>query len=52
MDANRLVRRQNVERYLRFTEIVTDETERQRALLLLVEERQKRHDVNDKPREP
>lgn len=42
------IRRQNVERYWRLLNRVTDESERQRILALLVEERQKQRDAGDK----
>jgi hypothetical protein len=41
------IRRQNVERYWRLLDCVTDQSERQRILDLLVEERQKQRDAGD-----
>jgi hypothetical protein len=41
------IRRQNVERYWRLLNRVTDQSERQRILELLVEERQKQRDAGD-----
>jgi hypothetical protein len=43
----RFIRRQNVERYLRLLETVTEKAERQRILNLLAEERQKQQDAGD-----
>jgi hypothetical protein len=43
----RFIRRQNVERYWRLLYRVTDESDRQRMLELLVEERQKQRDAGD-----
>jgi hypothetical protein len=43
----RFTRRQNVERYWRLLDRVTNEPERQRILELLVEERQKQKDAGD-----
>jgi hypothetical protein len=49
MEANmdRFIGRQNVERYCRLLERVTEESDRQRITNLLVEERQKQKDAND-----
>ena len=43
----RFIRRQNVERYWRLLDRVTNESDRQRMLELLVEERQKQRDAGD-----
>ena len=43
----RFIRRQNVERYWRLLDSVTNELDRQRILQLLVEERQKQKDAGD-----
>jgi hypothetical protein len=43
----RFIRRQNVERYWRLLDGVTNESDRQRMLELLVEERQKQRDAGD-----
>jgi hypothetical protein len=43
----RFIRRQNVERYWRLLDRVTNEADRQRMLELLVEERQKQRDAGD-----
>jgi hypothetical protein len=42
------VRSQNVERYRRFLERVTDEPDRQQIINLLAEERQKQKDVSER----
>jgi hypothetical protein len=42
-----LIRRLNVERYWRLLDRVTNQSERQRILELLVEERQKQKDAGD-----
>ena len=49
MEANmdQFIRRQNVERYRRLLERVTEESDRQRITNLLVEERQKQKDAHD-----
>jgi hypothetical protein len=44
---DRFIRRQNVERYCRLLERVTEESDRQRITNLLVEERQKQKDAGD-----
>jgi hypothetical protein len=41
------IRRKNVERYWRLLNRVTDQSERQRILELLVEERQKQRDAGE-----
>jgi hypothetical protein len=43
----RFVRSQNVERYRRLLERVTDEIDRQQVINLLAEERQKQNDAGD-----
>jgi hypothetical protein len=43
----RFFRRQNVERYWRLLDSVTNESDRQRILQLLVDERQKQRDAGD-----
>ena len=43
----RFIRRHNVERYWRLLDRVTNESDRQRMLELLVEERQKQRDAGD-----
>jgi hypothetical protein len=43
----RFVRSQNVARYRRLLERVTDESDRQQIINLLVEERQKQKDAGD-----
>jgi hypothetical protein len=44
---DKLIRRQNVARFERLLENVTDETERQRLLKLLAEEQKKHKDAGD-----
>jgi hypothetical protein len=44
---DQFIRRQNVERYCRLLERVTEESDRQTITNLLVEERQKQKDAND-----
>jgi len=44
---DRFIRRENVKHYLKLLEIETDETERQRLLKLLAEERQKQKENGD-----
>jgi hypothetical protein len=44
---DRFVRRQNVERYCRLLDNVTDESDRQKIADLLAEERQKQKDAGD-----
>ena len=44
---DRFVRRQNVERYCRLLDRVTDEIDRQKILHLIGEERQKQKDAGD-----
>ena len=44
---DQFVRRQNVARYHRLLEIVSDETQRQTICRLLAEERQKQKDAGD-----
>ena len=44
---DRFIRRQNVERYCRLLERVTEESDRQTITKLLAEERQKQKDAND-----
>ena len=44
---NEFTRRQNVERYHRLLETVTDETQREQILTLLAEEKQKQRDAGD-----
>jgi hypothetical protein len=48
MNTDRFVRSQNIEHYRRLLEAVTDQSERQRILKLLAEERQKQQDAGDK----
>jgi hypothetical protein len=49
MEANvdQFVRRQNVERYCRLLQRVTEESDRQKVINLLAEERQKQKDAGD-----
>lgn len=47
MDIGRFVRRQNVERYLHLLESAAVESERQRILTLLAQERQQQKDAGD-----
>jgi len=44
---DRFIRRRNVERYWRLLDSVSNESDRQRILQLLVEERQKQKDAGD-----
>jgi hypothetical protein len=44
---DRFIRRQNVERYDRLLERVTEKSDRQKILNLLAEERQKQKDADD-----
>jgi hypothetical protein len=44
---DRFIRRQYVERYRRLLERVTEESDRQKILNLLAEERQKQKDADD-----
>jgi hypothetical protein len=44
---DRFIRRQNVERYRRLLERVTEESDRQKIFNLLAEERQKQKDADD-----
>ena len=44
---DKFIRSQNVERYRRLLERVTEESDRQRITNLLAEERQKQKDAND-----
>jgi hypothetical protein len=46
-DMNRFVRSQNVARYRRLLERVTEETDRQKIFTLLAEELQKQRDAGD-----
>jgi hypothetical protein len=44
---DRFIRRQNVERYCRLLQRVTEESDRQKVINLLAEERQKQKDAGD-----
>jgi hypothetical protein len=44
---DRFIRRQNVERYCRLLDRVTEESDRQKIFNLLAEERQKQEDAGD-----
>jgi hypothetical protein len=46
-DMERFIRRQNVKRYRRLLERVTEESDRQKILNRLAEERQKQKDAGD-----
>jgi len=46
---DRFIRRQNIERYCRLLDRVTEESDRQRIFNLLAEERQKQKDADDVP---
>ncbi len=48
----RFVRSQNVERYCRLLDRVTDDQDRQQILKLLVEEQQKQKDAGDPRKKP
>ena len=44
---DQFIRRQNVERYCRLLQRVTEESDRQKVINLLAEERQKQKDAGD-----
>ena len=46
-DMNQFIRRRNVERYWRLLDCLSDDSDRQTILQLLVEERQKQKDAGD-----
>ena len=48
MDQSQFVRSQNVERYRRLLERVTEESDRQQIINLLAEEQQKQKDAGDR----